>query len=74
MMDRDMRMMMQELKLKDHVEMRKPHPCGSLEWEVYRIGADIGLRCLGCDRRVLLSRTVFAKRLKKILNTGENNL
>lgn len=64
---------MQDLKLGDHVEMRKPHPCGSYQWQVYRLGADIGLRCLGCGRRVLLSRAVFARRLKKIVNTEENN-
>ena len=58
--------------------MRKPHPCGSDLWEIYRIGADIGLRCLGCDRRVMLTRSVFVKRLKKIVtgdrrNEGDNS-
>jgi hypothetical protein len=52
--------------------MRKPHPCGSYEWEVTRIGADIRLRCLTCSRRVMLPRTKFEKRVKAVLNAGEN--
>jgi hypothetical protein len=47
--------------------MRKKHPCGSDEWIVIRIGADIGLRCTGCDRRVMLPRSEFNKRMKKII-------
>ena len=40
----------------DRVTLKKAHPCGGREWEVYRIGADIGLRCLTCGRRVMLRR------------------
>lgn len=58
---------MQPIQPGDYVELRKPHPCGSLEWEVYRIGADIGLRCMGCNRRVMLDRGTFNKRLKRVL-------
>lgn len=58
---------MVDIAVGDRVQMRKKHPCGSDEWVVYRVGADIGLRCLGCDRRVLLARPVFEKRLKKVL-------
>lgn len=55
----------------DRVQMRKPHPCGSDEWLIYRVGADIGLRCTGCDRRVMLPRSEFNRRLKKILSHSE---
>lgn len=51
----------------DRVALRKAHPCGSYEWIVYRVGADIGLRCTGCERTVLLSRGVFNKRLKRVI-------
>jgi hypothetical protein len=51
----------------DRVEMRKPHPCGSRIWLITRVGADIGMRCQGCDRRVLLPRSTFLKRLKRVL-------
>ena len=56
-----------EVHIGDLVRMRKPHPCGSYEWQVVRIGADIGLVCQGCHRRVLLPRGTFNKRLKTIL-------
>jgi hypothetical protein len=56
-----------EIHLGDRVQMRKPHPCGSDEWVIYRLGADIGLRCTGCNRHVLLPRTTFHKRLKRVV-------
>jgi hypothetical protein len=56
--------------IDDVVQLRKPHPCGSYEWSVVRIGADIGLRCLICGRRVLLPRRTLEKRLKKFISRG----
>jgi len=56
--------------MDDVVQLRKPHPCGSLEWTVVRIGADIGLRCRTCGRRVLLPRRTLEKRLKKFVSRG----
>jgi hypothetical protein len=55
------------IQLDDVVRLRKPHPCGGYDWRVVRLGADIGLRCLACGRRVLLPRREFEKRLKTIL-------
>jgi hypothetical protein len=60
-----------EIRLGDVVRLRKVHPCGSFEWEVVRLGADIGIRCLKCNRRVLLERSVFRKRLKAFVTRGE---
>jgi hypothetical protein len=57
-----------EIDLGDVVRLRKRHPCGGYDWEVVRLGADIGLRCLGCNRRVLLERAVLEKRLKQFLS------
>ena len=59
-----------EIRIGDRVQMRKPHPCGSLEWTVTRIGADIKIRCAGCDRIVMLDRETFLKRRKKLLVQG----
>ena len=59
--------MAMEIRLGDVVRLRKPHPCGSYEWEVVRLGADIGIRCLGCRRRVLLERNTFERRVKTVL-------
>jgi hypothetical protein len=55
------------INVGDVVRMRKPHPCGGLDWQVTRIGADIGLKCQTCGRRVMLTRHDFEKRLKAIL-------
>lgn len=51
----------------DRVQMRKVHPCGGDEWLVYRIGADIGIQCQRCQRRVLLSRRNFFKSVKHVI-------
>jgi hypothetical protein len=56
-----------DIAIGDKVRMRRPHPCGGYEWKVTRIGADIGLQCLTCDRRVMLPRSKFEKRIKENL-------
>lgn len=56
-----------DVALGDKVRLRKPHPCGSYDWRVVRLGADIGLRCLGCDHRVSLARSEFERRFKTYL-------
>ncbi|MGC8668027.1 MAG: DUF951 domain-containing protein [Chthonomonadales bacterium] len=50
--------------LGDRVVLRRAHPCGSHEWVVVRIGADIGLKCVTCGRRILLAREEFERRVK----------
>lgn len=50
------------------VVMKKQHPCGSNEWEITRVGADIKIKCLKCGRTILLSRIEFNKKLKKIIS------
>lgn len=59
-----------EVFLGDEVRLRKPHPCGSFDWTVVRLGADIGLRCHGCNHKVLLPRRTLEKRLKTFLRRG----
>jgi len=56
--------MLTDLQLNDHLRLRKPHPCGSYEWTVVRLGADIGLECKLCKHRVMLTRRELARRLK----------
>jgi hypothetical protein len=56
--------MLPDLQLNDLLRLRKPHPCGSYEWTVVRLGADIGLECKGCGHRVLLTRRELARRMK----------
>ena len=59
-----------DLNLEDIIRLSKPHPCGSFDWKVVRLGADIGLECTKCGRRVLLTRRELARRLKLILPRG----
>jgi len=60
-----------EISLGDIVRLRKKHPCGSYEWQVVRLGADIGIKCRGCNRRVLLERRDFERRVKEFISRGE---
>jgi len=62
-----------DIRLGDIVRLKKPHPCGSYEWEVVRLGADIGLRCLGCGRRVLLPRDRFRRRVRGLRRKEEGD-
>lgn len=60
-----------ELFLGDVVRLRRAHPCGATEWLVDRLGADIGLRCQGCGRHVLLDRRVLEARLAAFVSRGD---
>jgi len=63
--------MLPDLQMQDVLRLRKPHPCGSTDWVVVRLGADIGIKCLGCGRKVLLSRRELARRIKLTVRRGE---
>jgi hypothetical protein len=51
----------------DKVLMKKKHPCGSSEWDIWRVGMDIGIKCRGCGRKVMIPRQKFEKGIKKVL-------
>jgi hypothetical protein len=63
--------MVTELKLGDVLRLKKPHPCGSYEWVIVRLGADIGLKCLKCQHFVMLERPILERRIKAFLSRGE---
>ena len=56
------------------VEMKKPHPCGTNEWEIIRIGADIKIKCINCGRSIMMPRIEFNKKLKKVVNYQEEKM
>lgn len=56
--------------LNDVVEMKKQHPCGDNKWKIIRMGADIRIKCLGCGHSVLMPRSEFQRKIKKILERG----
>ncbi|OGN99814.1 MAG: hypothetical protein A2Y58_03750 [Chloroflexi bacterium RBG_13_51_52] len=59
--------MVLEINLGDVVRLKKEHPCGGYDWQVVRLGADIGIKCLKCERRIILARSVFERRVKRFV-------
>ena len=66
--------MVLELKLGDVLRLKKTHPCGNNLWEVVRLGADIGIRCQKCNRRVLLQRSYLERRVREVLRQRGNGV
>lgn len=60
-----------EYGLNSRVIMKKGHPCGANEWEIIRLGADIKIRCVNCNRTVMIPRIEFNRKLKKVINSEE---
>lgn len=58
---------MNDYKVDSVVVMKKQHPCGTNEWLITRVGADIKIRCINCGHTVMLSRIDFNKKLKKVI-------
>lgn len=51
----------------DVVKLKKPHPCGSHEWEILRVGADFRLKCKGCDHMIMVSRKIVEKNTRGLV-------
>lgn len=62
--------MVLELQLNDVLTLKKPHACGANVWHVYRLGADIGLKCEDCGRLVLIPRSKLERRVRLIQRDG----
>jgi len=60
--------MISDIKLGNVVRLKKVHPCGGYEWQVVRLGADIGIKCLKCGRRILLERNIFERRVRDVIS------
>ena len=61
-------MMEKQYKLDSIVNMKKQHPCGSNEWQITRVGADVKIKCLNCGKSIMLPRIEFNKKIKKVIN------
>ena len=57
-----------DIGVGDKVILKKAHPCGANEWEVYKIGMDIWLSCSGCGHKVRLERPQFNRRFKSYIS------
>ncbi len=60
-----------KFQLNDIVEMKKQHPCGTNRWKIIRLGADIRIKCEGCQHSVMIPRVEFDKKMKKVLVEAE---
>jgi hypothetical protein len=56
----------------DVVRLRKKHPCGSDEWQVIQTGADIRIKCLGCQRYILVDRFVLERKIKVFVSRSSS--
>ncbi len=56
-----------EYSIGSIVEMKKAHPCGTNNWEITRVGADIKIKCTNCGRTIMIPRIEFNKKLKKVI-------
>ena len=57
--------------LNDLVIMKKPHACQTNMWQITRVGVDIKIKCVNCNREIMMDRLEFEKKLKKVV--GGNN-
>lgn len=56
-----------DYRLNSIVMMKKPHPCGTNEWKITRVGVDIKIKCCACGRSIMMPRIEFNKKVKKII-------
>ena len=59
------------LLVGDITKMKKPHPCGSKEWELLRVGMDFRMKCTGCGHQVMLPRVQAEKNIRGVVRAGE---
>ena len=62
------------LAVGDTVQMRKKHPCGSELFTVLRVGSDVRIRCLGCQRDLTLERVKLEKTIRKVIPGGNGDV
>ncbi len=55
----------------DIIRMKKPHPCGSYDWKLLRVGIDFRMECVKCGHQVMLTRIKVEKGFKKLVFAAE---
>ena len=58
-----------DIQVGDMLELKKPHPCGSRQWQVLRVGMDFRLRCAQCGHELMIARAKVEKSIKKVIRT-----
>jgi len=62
-----------DIRVGDIVTLKKPHPCGSSEWEILRTGQDFKIKCMGCGHQVMVARKQVEKNLKSFKRAGQDS-
>ncbi len=62
-----------ELYVGDIIKMKKPHPCGSYEWELLRVGMDFRMKCVGCGHQVMIPRKQAEKNIRQVKRGDQKN-
>ena len=70
---RERKVLGMDVRVGDVLRMKKPHPCGSMEFTVLRSGMDFKIRCNGCGREVMVPRLKCEKNIKKIIRKEEED-
>ncbi len=60
-----------DIQVRDHILVKKPHPCGSREFEVLRVGMDFKIKCTGCGHEIMIPRAKIEKNIKKVISNRE---
>lgn len=55
-----------DLNVGDVITMKKPHPCGSKEFTLLRVGMDLKLRCNGCGHEIMAPRNKIEKNIRQV--------
>lgn len=66
--------MKNSFNLGDIVEMKKNHACGTNKWQITRVGVDVKIKCLNCNREIMMDRLEFDKKLKKVLGVQNEEI
>ena len=54
------------------VELKKPHPCGTKNFKILRVGSICRAVCLGCGRDLDIDRLKLEKSIKRTIVEEEN--
>ena len=56
-----------QYEVGDVVRLKKPHPCGTHEWEILRVGMDFRLKCTGFGHMIMVPRKTVEKSTKQLI-------
>ena len=64
--------MAEHYEVGDIVKLKKPHPCGSSEWEILRSAQNFRLKCTGCGHQIMVARKLVEKNTRGLQKKMRN--